>query len=90
MNNDIKQLSLDILRDIYGSSRRLALYPLGHPITQETLKKPLSMLNDIFTFKHSFTIDLFKQRVLGEGVLLDDTVYVSGIALEMKIGRAHV
>jgi HEAT repeat protein len=84
MNNDIKQLSLDILRDIYGSSRRLAMYPLGHPITQETLKKPLSTLNYIFTFKHSFTIDLFKQRVLGEGVLLDDTVYVSGIALEMK------
>jgi hypothetical protein len=84
MNNDIKQTSLDILRDIYGSSRRLALYPLGHPITQETLKKPLGTLNEIFIYKHSFTVDLFKDRVLGEGVLLDDTVYVSGIALEMK------
>jgi hypothetical protein len=84
MNNDIKQLSLDILRDIYGSSRRLALYPLGHPITQETLKKPLGTLNEVFIFKHSFTVDLFKDRILGEGVLLDDTVYVSGIALEMK------
>jgi hypothetical protein len=84
MNNDIKHLSLDILRDIYGSSRRLALYPLGHPITQDTLKKPLGSLNEIFTFKHSFTVDLFKEKVLGEGVLLDDTVFVSGIALEMK------
>jgi hypothetical protein len=84
MNNDIKQISLNIVRDLYGGSRRLAMYPLGHPTTQETLKKPLGMLNEIFVFKHSFTIDLFKERVLGEGVLLDDSVFVSGMALEMK------
>jgi hypothetical protein len=84
MNADLKQLSLDILRDIYGSSRRLALYPLGHPITQETLKKPLTALNEIFTFKHSVIVELFKDRLLAEGVLLDENVYVSGMALEMK------
>jgi len=84
MNNDIRQLSLDILRDIFGSSRRLAIYPLGHPITQETLRKPLGGLNEIFAFKHSFTIELFRNRVLAEGILLDDTVFVSGFAMEMK------
>jgi len=84
MNNDIKQLCLDILRDTYASSRRLAMYPLGHPTTQETLKKPLSDLNEIFVFKHSFVIELFRGRLLAEGILLEDSVFVSGMALEMK------
>lgn len=84
MNLDVKQLCLDILRDLYGSSRRLALYPLGHPITQETLKKPLSELNEIFQFKHSFTIEMFKDKLLAEGILLDDNVFVSGLALDLK------
>jgi HEAT repeat protein len=84
MNTDLKQISLDILRDIYGSSRRLAMYPLGHPITQETLKKPLGGLNEIFRIKHSFIIELFKDRILAEGVLLDENVYINGMSLEMK------
>ncbi len=84
MNDDVKLICTDILRDLYGSSRRLAIYPLGHPVTQETLKKPLATLNGIFSFKHSFTVDLFKERVFGEGIVLDDTIFVSGMALEMK------
>ncbi len=81
---DIKKLSHEILRDLYGGSRRLSMYPLGHPITQETLKKPLDLLNQIYLFKHSFNIEFFKDRLLAEGILLDDTVYVSGLALDMK------
>jgi hypothetical protein len=81
---DVKKLSHEILRDLYGGSRRLSMYPLGHPITQETLRKPLELLNEIFTFKHSFNIELFKDRLLAEGILLDDTVYVSGLALDLK------
>jgi len=81
---DIKKLSLDILRDLYGSSRRLTMYPLGHPVTQDTLKKPLESINKIFSFKHSFTIELFKEKLLAEGICLEDTIYVSGLALDMK------
>jgi hypothetical protein len=81
---DIRKLSHDILRDLYGGSRRLSMYPLGHPITQETLKKPLELLNQIYSLKHSFNIEFFKDRLLAEGILLDDTVYVSGLALDMK------
>jgi len=84
MSKDIKQYCLDILRDMYASSRRLAMYPLGHPTTQETLKKPLGALNEIFAFKHSFTIELFRGRLITEGILLDDSVFVNGIALEMR------
>jgi HEAT repeat protein len=81
---DVKSLNLDILRDLYGSSRRLAMYPLGHPVTQDTLKKPMSALNEIFSFKHSFIIELFKDSILAEGILLEDTISVSGLALDMK------
>jgi HEAT repeat protein len=69
---------------MYGSSRRLAMYPLGHPTTQEALKKPLNALNEIFSFKHSFVIEFFRGRLLAEGILLDDSVYDSGMALELK------
>jgi HEAT repeat protein len=81
---DIKKISQDILRDLYGASRRLSMYPLGHPITQETLRKPLEFLNHIFLIKHSFNIEYHKERLVAEGILLDDTVYVSGLALDME------
>lgn len=81
---DIKKLSMEILRDLYGSSRRLAMYPLGHQVTQDSLRKPLENLNKIFSFKHSFSIEFFKDMIFGEGICLDDTIYVSGLALDMK------
>jgi HEAT repeat protein len=84
MANEIRQLSLEIIRDLYGSSKRLAMYPLGHPSTQDVLKKPLGGLNEIFSFKHSFVIELFKDRLLAEGILLDNSVFVSGLSIEMK------
>ena len=84
---DVKKTSLDILRDLYGSSRRLNLYPLGHPMTQDTLKKPLETLNSVFAFKHSFTIELLREMVLTEGIFIEDTIYVSGLALAMKKHR---
>ena len=84
MNLDIKKLSMDILRDLYAGSRRLSLYPLGHPITQETLKKPLNSLNLIHSIKLSFSLEIFKDRLLAEGIPLEETVYVSGLSLDMK------
>lgn len=81
---DVKNATLDILRDLYGSSRRLTMYPLGHPVTEETLKKPVHALNRIFSSKHSVIIELFRDSLLAEGILLEDTIYVSGLALDMK------
>jgi len=60
------------------------MYPLGHPVTQETLKKPLDSLNKLYLIKHSFTIELVNNMLLAEGICLEDTIYVSGIALDMK------
>ncbi len=81
---DIKAVSLDILRQLYSASKKLLLYPLGHPITNETLKKPLEWLNDIFRFKNTFVIQTFGERLLAEGLLLDETVFVKGLSLDLK------
>jgi HEAT repeat protein len=81
---DVRKLGLDILRDLYGSSRRLSMYPLGHPVTQETMKKPLESLNRFFEFKHSFVIELTQNGLMAEGIFLEDTIYVSGLALDMR------
>lgn len=81
---DIKSVSLDILRQLYSASRKLLLYPLGHPITDETLKKPLERLNDIFRFKITFVIQTFGERLLAEGLLLDETVFVNGFLFDLK------
>ncbi len=81
---DFKKLSLEVLRDLYGSSRRLSMYPLGHPVSQDTLKKPLDALNKVFAFKHSFTIELFNNMLMAEGICLEDTIYVSGLIMDLK------
>lgn len=81
INKDInvKEACLDILRDMYSASRQLLMYPQGHPFTNETLKKPISRLNEIFNFKESFTIQVYNNRIVAEGLLLEDNIFVSGL-----------
>ncbi len=81
---DIKQMSLDILRDLYSASRKLMMYPIDHPVTNETLKKPLATLNDLFTFKRSFVINMYNNRLAAEGLLLEDAVYVNGMIQDLS------
>lgn len=76
---DIKAICLDIFRDIYAASRQLMMYPMGHPIMNETLKKPLDSLNTIFSFKKSFIVQVYNQRLTAEGLLLDNTVFIKGM-----------
>lgn len=82
-NLDIKTVSLEILRDLYSASRKLMMYPLGHPITNDILKKPYDRLCEIFRFKHSFVLQVYNQRLVAEGLLLDDNVFVSGLVMDL-------
>lgn len=81
---DIKQIALDILRDLYSASRKLTMYPMEHPLTSETLKKPLAYFNEIFRYKHSFVIRTYNKRLTAEGLLLDDSVFVGGMLHDLK------
>jgi len=78
-NMDIKEVCLDILRDLYSASRQLMMYPMGHPVTNDTLLKPLDRLNAIFSFKKSFVIQVYNGRLVCEGLLLENTVFVEGL-----------
>jgi len=80
---DVKTACLDILRDIYSASRKLMLYPIDHPIANETLKKPLERLNDIFIFKRSFVIQTYNNRLVAEGLLLEENVFVNGLLMDL-------
>lgn len=81
---DIKRLSVDIIRDFYSASRKLVMYPLGHPNTNETLKKAVESLNEIFAIKRSFVIQTFGGRLIAEGILLEENVFVNGLLLDLK------
>jgi hypothetical protein len=81
---DIKRVSLDIIRDFYSASRKLVMYPLGHPNTNDTLKKSVERLNEIFAIKRSFVIQTFGGRLIAEGILLDENVFVNGFLLDLK------
>jgi len=80
---DVKTACLDILRDMYSASRKLMLYPIDHPIANETLKKPLERLNDIFTYKKSFIIQTYNNRLVAEGLLLEENVFVNGLLMDL-------
>lgn len=81
---DIKRISLDIIRDFYSASRKLVMYPLGHPNTNDTLKKAVESLNEIFAIKRSFVIQTFGSRLIAEGILLEENVFVNGLLLDLK------
>ncbi len=80
---DVKLACLDILRDMYSASRKLMLYPIDHPIANETLKRPLERLNGIFTYKSSFIIQTFNNRLVAEGLLLEENVFVNGFLMDL-------
>ncbi|MCP4581665.1 MAG: HEAT repeat domain-containing protein [candidate division Zixibacteria bacterium] len=80
---DIKRICLDILRDLYSASRKLMMYPADHPIANETLKKPLERLNDIYAFKRSFNIRIYNNRLVAEGLLMEDNVFVNGLLIDL-------
>jgi len=81
---DIKEVCLDILRDLYSASRQLIMYPMGHPITNDTLIKPLNRLNTIFSFKKSFVIQVYNGRLVCEGLLLENIVFVEGLIRDFE------
>jgi HEAT repeat protein len=81
---DIKRISLDIIRDYYSASRKLVMYPLGHPNTNDTLKKAVESLNEIFAIKRSFVIQTFGGRLIAEGILMDENVFVNGLLMDFK------
>lgn len=81
---DIKRISLDIVRELYSASRKLVMYPLGHPQSNETLKKTIERMNEIFNIKHSFSLQVYANRLAAEGILLDENVFVNGILLDFK------
>ena len=80
---DVKQISLDILRDLYAASRKLIMYPMDHPAAAETINKPLAQLNELFRFKRSFVIKTYNKRLVAEGLLLEDSVFVSGLFIDL-------
>jgi hypothetical protein len=80
---DIKQISLDILRDLYAASRKLIMYPDDHPSAAEPTSKPLAQLNELFRFKKSFVIKTYNKRLVAEGLLLEDSVFVSGLFIDL-------
>jgi len=81
---DLKKASLDIIRELFSASRKLVMYPLGHPQTSETLKKSLERMNEVFSIKHSFSLQLFSNRLAAEGILLEENVFVNGLLLDLK------
>jgi hypothetical protein len=84
---DIKQISLDILRDLYSASRKLVMYPLNHPAAIETINKPLGAMNEIFRHKKSFVLQTYNKRLVAEGLLLEDNIFVTGLFLDFSKHR---
>ena len=89
-NLDVKAICLDILRDLFSASRQLAMYPMGHPITNDTLRKPLEKLNSIFSFKRSFVLQVMNERLAAEGLLLENNVFVRGLLNDLLRHQVRV
>ena len=81
---DIKEVCLDIHRDLYSASRKLIMDTMGHPKTNETLIKPLNSLNTIFSFKKSFVMQVYNGRLVCEGLLLENIIFVEGLIRDFE------
>jgi len=65
---DIKKLGLEILRELYGGSRRLSMYPLGHPITQARI-----VSSPVAHAEADAVLTLLFKSVVWPGVRTDET-----------------
>ncbi len=71
---NLKELSENILRELYLAEKKLSFYTKNHPAIEKTLEKPFYLLSSFFNLKNSFVIKIEGRKIWACGILISDSI----------------
>ena len=88
---DLRELGKEILRELFLSSRRLALYTQEHPAEEDLSKKPFNWMKKLFRLRSYFDFHLYQDKFYAMGIPLKDEVFIRGLKSELsKFGLGSI
>ncbi len=67
------------VREVNASTKKLAIYPTGHPASIKAAEKPFSMLEEILRSGGRVILAVAEGKLVGNGMPLDDRLLMDGL-----------
>ena len=81
---DLRELGKKILRELFFSSHRLALYSIEDPAKDEATKKPFGLLRRFFRLRSYFDIHLYQGELCTMGIPQNEEVFIRSLKSELS------
>lgn len=82
---NLKDLSENILRELYLAEKKLSFYTKNHPAIEKTLEKPFYLLNSFFQIKNSLVIKIESRKIWVCGILLPDSIATRALVSDFSV-----
>ena len=82
---NLKELSENILRELYLAEKKLSFYTKNHPAIEKTLEKPFYLLSSFFNLKNSFAIKIEGRKIWACGILIPDSIATRALVSDFSV-----
>lgn len=81
---NLRELGLEISRELFLTSRRLSLDTQKHPKKGEVCKKPFICLRKLFRVRSYFDFHLYQGKLFSMGIPLGEKAFIRGLKSELS------
>lgn len=82
---NLKDLSENILRELYLAEKKLSFYTKNHPVIEKTLEKPFYLLSSFFQIKNSLAIKIEGRKIWACGILIPDSIATRALVADFSV-----
>jgi hypothetical protein len=82
---NLKDLSENILRELYLAEKKLSFYTKNHPAIEKTLEKPFYLLNSFFQIKNSLVLKIEGRKIWVCGILIPDSIATRALVSDFSV-----
>ncbi|EQB63864.1 MAG: PBS lyase HEAT protein [candidate division Zixibacteria bacterium RBG-1] len=82
---NLKDLSENILRELYLAEKKLSFYTKNHPAIEKTLEKPFYLLSSFFNLKNSFVLKIEGRKIWACGILIPDSIATRALVSDFSV-----
>lgn len=82
---NLKDLSENIIRELYLAEKKLSFYTKNHPAIEKTLEKPFYLLSSFFNLKNSFVLKIEGRKIWACGILIADSIATRALVSDFSV-----
>lgn len=84
LKTNLRDLAVEVLRELWMSSRKVGMYSPLHPSVRKAAEKPFFFLNTYFKYKSVFSCVIEAGRLFVGGIPIPPLVFSTGIVAELE------